>query len=262
MNQTMELLHKRRTHRSFTNEPISPHDKHLIQEATLRAPTAGNMMFYSVLEITDQAKKDRLALLCDDQPMIATAPLVWLFLSDARKWVNYYHESGSVAKGEAKQIPWRAPGAGDLLLAMSDALIAAQSAVIAAESLGIGSCYIGDILENCDQIAELFNLPQYTAVATLVIFGHPKNPKPLETPAIRCPIEFIFMENSYKEPHLEELHIAFGKQEARLREQKRLPFDNTGTIADYYYFRKHTSDFMQEMNRSSKAIIDNWLAEG
>ncbi|MDD2296701.1 MAG: nitroreductase family protein [Sphaerochaetaceae bacterium] len=260
MNQTMDLLHNRRTHRSFTDEPISSHDKRLIQEATLRAPTAGNMMYYSVLEITDQVKKDRLALLCDNQPMIATAPLVWLFLSDARKWVNYYHESGSVSKGEQKQIPWRAPGAGDLLLAMSDALIAAQSAVIAAESLGIGSCYIGDILENSEQIISLFNLPQYTAVATLVIFGHPKNPKPLEIPSIRCPIESIFMENTYQEPHLEELQKAFGKQEARLRQQNRLPFENSGTIADYYYFRKHTSDFMQEMDRSSRVIIERWLS--
>ncbi|HCJ95332.1 MAG TPA: nitroreductase, partial [Sphaerochaeta sp.] len=39
-----------------------------------------------------------------------------------------------------------------------------------------------------------------------------------------------------------------------------LPFENTGSISDYYYFRKHTSGFMEEMNRSSKAIIDSWLA--
>ena len=41
----------------------------------------------------------------------------------------------------------RIPGVGDLLLATTDATIAAQNAVVATESLGIGSCYIGDILE-------------------------------------------------------------------------------------------------------------------
>jgi nitroreductase len=231
-----------------------------MQKATLRAPTAGNMMFYSVIEVTDQQKLDKLALLCDNQGMIATAPLVWLFLSDVRKWVNYYKESGSVEKGESQNIPWRAPGAGDLLLAMSDALIAAQTAVIAAESLGIGSCYIGDILEQHEQIVELFELPQYTAVATLVIFGYPKNPAPLAYPAVRCPIDSIFMENSYTEAHLSDLERAFGLQEQRLKKQGILPFENTGTISDYYYFKKHTSDFMEEMNRSSQAIIDHWLA--
>ena len=260
MNPTLDILMNRRTHRSFIRKPISAEHRELMQKATLRAPTAGNMMFYSVIEVTDQEKRDRLAHLCDNQSMIATAPLVWLFLSDVRKWVNFYRDSGSIAKGEAQNISWRAPGAGDLLLAMSDALIAAQSAVVAAESLGIGSCYIGDVLEQHEQIVKLFDLPQYTAVATLVIFGYPKNPAPLARPARRCPIDSIFMENSYREPHLSELERAFGLQQEQLREQRILPFDNTGTIADYYYFRKHTSDFMEEMNRSSKAIIDHWLS--
>lgn len=260
MENTISLLLERRTHRAFTNEPITLEHKHIIQQATLRAPTAGNMMFYSVIEVSDQEKLEKLAVLCDNQPMIAKAPMVWLFLSDVRKWVNYFREEGSLLKGEENGIPWRAPGAGDLLLAMSDALIAAQTAVIAAEALGIGSCYIGDILENHEQIAKLFDLPQYTAVATLVIFGYPKTKGPLAHQTIRCPVDSIFMENTYQEPHLEELRKAFGKQEERLREQHRLPFDNNGSIADYYYFRKHTSEFMEEMNRSSKAIIDSWLA--
>jgi FMN reductase (NADPH)/FMN reductase [NAD(P)H] len=68
------------------------------------------------------------------------------------------------------------------------------------------------------------------------------------------------MENSYKEPHLQDLEIAFGAQEQQLKKQGRLPFGNTGTISDFYYFRKHTSDFMKEMDRSSKAIIDTWIA--
>lgn len=259
MNPTLELLLNRRTHRAFTGEQISAEHRDLMKQATLRAPTAGNMMFYSVIEVFDQAKKDQLALLCDNQPMIATAPLVWLFLADVRKWVNYYHESGSVAKGLEQGIAWRAPGAGDLLLAMSDALIGAQSAVIAAESLGIGSCYIGDILEQHEQICKMFDLPQYVAVATLVIFGYPKNPDALSIPAIRCPHSSIFMENQYKEPHMEDLRAAFGAQEERLRQQGRLPFENQGSLADYYYFRKHTSDFMEEMNRSSQQIINDWL---
>jgi nitroreductase len=260
MNPTLDLLMNRRTHRSFSDRPIEHIHHELIQQATLRAPTAGNMMFYSVIEVTDKKRLETLAVLCDNQPMIANAPMVWLFLSDVRKWVNFFSESGSVEKGENKNIPWRAPGAGDLLLAMSDALIAAQTAVVAAESLGIGSCYIGDILENHEKITELFNLPKYTAVATLVIFGYPKSTEPLANPAIRCPVNSIFMENSYKEPHLQDLEIAFGAQEQQLKKQGRLPFGNTGTISDFYYFRKHTSDFMKEMDRSSKAIIDTWIA--
>ncbi|MFA7371719.1 MAG: nitroreductase, partial [Sphaerochaetaceae bacterium] len=74
-----------------------------------------------------------------------------------------------------------------------------------------------------------------------------------------CPIDSIFMEDTYQEPHLEALNVAFGQQEERLREQQRLPFENKGSISDYFYFRKHTSDFMQEMNRSGALIIENWI---
>jgi nitroreductase len=127
MNTVIEVLSKRRSHRAFSEREIPAEDLTLIKHATLRAPTAGNMMFYSVIEVTEKNLKEQLAVLCDNQPMIAKAPLVWLFLSDVRKWVDYYHDSGSVAKGMAQGISWRAPGAGDLLLAMSDALIAAQT---------------------------------------------------------------------------------------------------------------------------------------
>lgn len=258
--ETIELLQHRRTQRSFAFRPIEAQHKSDIVAATLRAPTAGNMMLYSVIEVTEQGRKERLAKLCDNQPMIAKAPMVWLFVADLRKWVTYYQEAGSVEKGKELGIRFRNPGPGDLLLAISDALIAAQTAVIAAQALGIGSCYIGDILEHYEEIASLFELPRYSAPATLLIFGYPRNSKPSAKPSIRCPEEFIFMQNRYKEFHLNELSIAYGEQEKRMREQQRLPYNNTGSIADYYYLRKHTSAFMEEMNRSVKAMIAAWTS--
>ena len=60
------------------------------------------------------------------------------------------------------------------MLACSDALIAAQNAVIAAESLGIGSCYIGDILEQAEDHAELLDLPPHTMPVAMLCFGRAK----------------------------------------------------------------------------------------
>ena len=42
--------------------------------------------------------------------------------------------------------------------------IAAQNAVVAAESLGIGSCYIGDVIENAEQMREALHLPEHVIV--------------------------------------------------------------------------------------------------
>ena len=41
------------------------------------------------------------------------------------------------------------------MLAVTDCAIAAQNAVTAADSLGLGSCYIGDIMEQCEFHREL-----------------------------------------------------------------------------------------------------------
>ena len=64
--------------------------------------------------------------------------MVLIFCADCRKWYEAFQAAGCKP---------RLPGAGDLMLAVSDAMIAAQNAVTAAWSLGIGSCYIGDIME-------------------------------------------------------------------------------------------------------------------
>ena len=67
----------------------------MILKATFRAPTAGNMMLYSIIDISDQALKEKLAETCDHQPFIAKAPLVLLFLADYQRWYDYYIYSGT-----------------------------------------------------------------------------------------------------------------------------------------------------------------------
>jgi nitroreductase len=258
MNNTIELLKTRRTVRSFLEREIDRKDIDAIEEATLRAPTAGNMALYSVIEVTDSEEKVTLAKLCDDQPMIAKAPMAWIFLADMQKWVNFYQEGGSRERGERERLAsWRAPGLGDLHLCLQDAIIAAQSAVVAAESLGIGSCYIGDIVEHCEQVKELLHLGRYTVPACMIIFGYKKTTEPMRL-VPRCPKEAIFMKDTYREPHLEQLRKDFSAHEEQRRKTRNLPFDNTGSIADYYYFKKHTSTFMAEMNRSVKCMFDQW----
>ena len=71
-----------------------------------------------------------------------------LFLADYQRWHDYFLTC-DIEKFRARSgLTMRLPEEGDLMLACCDAVIAAQTAVIAAESLGVGSCYIGDIMEN------------------------------------------------------------------------------------------------------------------
>ena len=174
-NPTLDALCARKSVRVFTEEPVPQAVKNALFQAAMQAPTAGNQMLYTILDITDAALKARLADLCDHQPFIAGAPLVLVFLADCRRWLNAYHAAGITDA--------RKPGAGDLMLAVADTCIAAQNAVVAAESLGIGSCYIGDVLENAEAMRDALHLPQYVVPACMLVFGRPteqqqRRPKP------------------------------------------------------------------------------------
>ena len=131
MTPVIEQLHARKSVRVFENRPVEDDVKRTILETALQAPTAGNMALYTILDITDPEKKAALAKSCDNQPFIATAPLVLIFCADYRRWYDVFCRYVDEV---------RKPGMGDLFLAQADALIAAQNAVVAAQSLGVGSC--------------------------------------------------------------------------------------------------------------------------
>ena len=250
MNPTIELMNARCSTRAYSDEPVTAEEKQAILHTAMRAPTAGNMMLYSIIEIADQELKDRLAVTCDDQPFIAKAPWVLLFVADLQKWTDLF-EFSRVSEVEGCEHR-EAPGPGDLLLACSDALIAAQNAVIAAESLGIGSCYIGDILEMGEEHARLLDLPPHTLPIAMLCFGRPKN--------VREPVgrqdKYVVMRDRYHRRTVDEL-----RDWSDTMELEYAPHGLAPGIANYpqaIYKRKFTSDFMAEMNRSARWWMDRW----
>jgi FMN reductase (NADPH)/FMN reductase [NAD(P)H] len=84
------------------------------------------MMHYSIIEVADQEKKNQLVKTCDNQPFIAKAPLVLLFLADLQRWYDFFEWSRVPEMCEARHIEYSTPQESDLLLACCDALVAAQ----------------------------------------------------------------------------------------------------------------------------------------
>lgn len=180
MNEIIRSLYDRKSVRVFENRPISAECKKEILMSAMEAPTAGNQQLYTILDITDQKLKDKLAVSCDNQPFIAKAPLILIFCADVLKWFDVFKEGGSDP---------RKPGCGDLFLAVNDALIAAQNAVVAAESMEIGSCYIGDIMEQCELHREMLHLPSYVFPAAMLVFGYPTDQQKNRKKPERCRLE-------------------------------------------------------------------------
>ena len=174
INEVLKVINNRCSVRAYKPEPLSQKEIDTIIYGAMRAPTAGNMMHYSILEVKNQEMKERLVKTCDNQPHIAKAPLVLIFLADVQRWQDYYRISGVPEKCKDLNQIYRTPAESDLLLACCDALIAAQNAVITAESMGIGSCYIADIMENIEIHREMFNLPKWVFPIAMLCFGYPK----------------------------------------------------------------------------------------
>ena len=253
----IEILENRHSVRVFKHEQIAKETIDKLKELTLRAPSAGDMQLYSIIEVTDDTVKDKLSILCDNQPIIARAPLVWIFLADNNKWEEYFRASKSELK---TGIGLRETSAGDLFLTMQDAIITASYAAIAAEALGLGSCFIGDVIENCEKMRELLSLPDHAVPAAMLIMGIPADEKEKKELTPRPPIDSdIFMENAYKEPTKDSLEKEYSNHNDYMIRHKKLPKGNLTTIADEIYSRKYTSAFMEEMNRSCAEYLRIYL---
>ena len=259
-NETLALLGKRFSTRNFfVDGPeaiITENERDAIFKAALRAPTAGNMSAYSILDIREQALKEKLSVLCDNQPFVTRAPLALIFVADYQKWTDMFcatrcfrHiESGLVEAPDAQLTP----NIGSFMLAVNDAVIAAQNAVIAAESLGIGSCYIGDIMENGPDIAELLNLPQHTFPAAFVVFGRSK--KAYQPTAHFC--RNMIMLNTYQRAEGDE--VAFNIQELNEWVPASRKNEQLATYPEAVFVRKHASEFMANMNDSLRWWLERW----
>lgn len=245
MNTTIKELYERKSVRVFSEEPITDEEKNLILNAALQAPTAGNMALYSIIDVQDQALKELLAKRCDNQPFIAKAPLVLMFLADYQKWAdmfeNYHLNVPTLSQA-------------DLLLASEDCIIAAQNAVVAAQSLGIGSCYIGDILENFETNKETFHLPKYAVPMVLLVFGKPTQQQIDRPKPPRFALEDMVSVDTYHHKTIEETKAMLAK-----------PTNKTEEELEKYVTRlanmKFLSEFRDEMNRSAKAIIESWTKQ-
>ena len=243
MNEVIRQLHERKSVRAFTDREITPEHKREILLAAMAAPTAGNQQLYTILDITDQALKDRLAVTCDNQPFIRTAPMVLIFCADVQKWYDAFLEGGCHP---------RLPRAGDLLLAVSDSNIAAQNAVTAAHSLGIGSCYIGDIMEKSEEHRALLQLPEYVFPAAMLVFGYPTKQQEERRKPERCRLEDIVLENCYERKDGRQLRRMFEK------ECRTLPFEEWSRR---FCERKYNSDFSREMSRSVETYLKAFSGE-
>lgn len=186
MNETIKIQIEHRTIREFIDKPVPEEILNQLMQVASRTATSNGLQACSVIRITDQAIKDELADICK-QEYVARMPEVWIFIADQYRNAQIAKEkNGSEASANDMD---------RFFQAFTDACLMAKNVEIAAESLGLGTVFLGSILNDPKRTVKLLNLPILTFPALGLGFGYP-NQNPQLKP--RMDMKLRMFENGYK----------------------------------------------------------------
>lgn len=158
-NEHIGLLLNHRSVRGYRPDALPAGTLETLIAAAQSAATSSNLQTWSVIAVTDPAKKAALAKLSNNQKHIEQCPLFLIWLADISRNQRLAQQEGVTLE----VMPYQET----FLVAAIDAALAAQNAVIAAESLGLSTVYIGALRNNPLDVAQVVNLP----AGTFGVFG-------------------------------------------------------------------------------------------
>lgn len=188
MKKTIEeTLLDRRSIRRYEREAISEDDLDFIREAIRNTPTSYNGQQFSVIEVSDQTIKEKLAEIVNQKQM-KTSNRVFVFLSDYNKIAVGAQAKKMVNPGFEKTVD-------GLIVGVVDASLAMMSAIVAANSRGLGCCPIGYARTAAPAaISELLGLPMGVFVVCALAVGVPREIPDMKP---KQPLDLIIFNNRY-----------------------------------------------------------------
>jgi nitroreductase len=193
-----DLIMKRRSTRNFKEQRIPENIIQQLLDAANNAPSGGNIQPLSVILVQKPDARKELAEMVGDQPWVKNAPLSMIFCIDfhrIKKWTSMFETD---FKGEN--------AFSHFLIAYADLMCAAQNVVILAQGHGLGSVYIGTILDVIDRARKYFAIPKYVLPMMVLSIGYPKS-IPKSVPKLKRDV--IAHREKYKELSDDEIKKAF-----------------------------------------------------
>lgn len=164
-NSVLDTLLAHRSVRHYSDRPLPPDALEMIVAAAQSASTTSNLQAWSVIAVRDPARKARLSQCAGNQPHVARAPLLLVFVADLSRLRMIAASRGQASEG--------LDYLESFIVAVADAAFAAQNALVAAESLGLGGCYIGAMRNHPREVAAELGLPDDVFAVFGMTLGYP-----------------------------------------------------------------------------------------
>ena len=183
--------------RKYTDEQLRPEVLHTIIRAGQHASTANGVQAYSVIHVTDEEKKEKLAQLSKNPTQFKTAGAALVLCMDFYRIKEGARQAGKDVSFDLAE---------NLLVAATDVALFAQNIAAAAESLGYGICYIGGVRNAPEEISALLELPEGVAPMYGLTIGVPDEANEVKP---RFPMEAVVHENAYNTEKYDDLIPAY-----------------------------------------------------
>jgi nitroreductase len=148
-----EVIRKRHSIRTFTDQPMEAEKLQQILETANLAPSAGNLQAYEIYAVTDLKKRDGLSCAALAQDYIAKAPVALVFCTHPELTQGRYTERGT------------------RLYTVQDATIACSFAMLAATNLKLGSVWVGTFDEKV--VRTIIGAPETQEPVVILAIGYP-----------------------------------------------------------------------------------------
>ncbi|HPI32767.1 MAG TPA: nitroreductase family protein, partial [candidate division Zixibacteria bacterium] len=196
--EVLRLLYERASCRNFAQREIPDRLLDEILQAGVHAATGGNLQPWSIIVVRDPEARRKLAELNENQTFMQDAPVNLVFCIDWRRLERW-------AAGAAA--PFTATAAfRHFWISFQDTIIAAQSIGTAADAVGLGSVYVGTVLECFPEVREMLALPPGVFPVVILTLGWPVH-RP--APRGKLPLQVVVHREQYRELPDDQLAAAY-----------------------------------------------------
>jgi nitroreductase len=183
-NETVAGILGRRSIRKYRDEAVPDDLLRVLLACAQSAPAKSDLQQYSIVRLTDPAKKAKLAELAVTE-WLATAPVLLVFCGDLRRAWRISELRGKTYGQNTLD---------SFMNAAVDAGLALQAFVIAAEAAGLGCCPISQVRVKIEETAALLELPDGVFPLAGLSAGWPDEERAV---TLRLPPALVVHENRY-----------------------------------------------------------------